>query len=92
MPSFISPLTRDEERERERERERATAVAVAARAKTFFYLTLPPPTNDDDAPIFVLMQVLSLNYSFIAIIAHRPYSMYTFTRSCAHTGRGRRMM
>ena len=59
MPSFISPLTRDEEGERER--TTATAVAVAARAKTFFYLTLPPPTNDDDAPIFVHMQVLSLS-------------------------------
>ena len=49
MPSFISPLTRDEERGRERASARATTSAVrspvAARAKTFFYLTLPPPTT-----------------------------------------------
>ena len=43
MPSFISPLTRDDEREGEREGEGESATAVAARAKTFFYLTLPPP-------------------------------------------------
>ena len=68
MPSFISPLTRDEEEGRER--ARATAV-VAARAKTFFYLTLPPPptTKEGAAPIFSPIQLLSysdvLNYVLV---------------------------